>query len=191
MAQGDNPTKGDFVKLVEKDLERMEENLDFTEIQSMTSRDFKKLIKSKTKSTAFKRIKMLQSKHSKIQHIEYDDLRCQSYMTSPIFTNTEVNLLHSLRSRSLDCKVNFRGLYGQDLECSLCEDGAQDDQAHILRCPRLREMMKSNDAAVHNIKYEDIFDKDVKKQKEVTALIEKLLTIKKKLLNKTDDEEEQ
>ena len=112
-------------------------------------------------------------------------------MTSPIFTNTEVNLLHSLRSRSVDCKVNFRGLYGKDLACTLCQDGAQDDQAHILSCPHLRQIMKSNEAANHNIMYEDIFAKDVRKQKEITALIEKLLSIKKTLLNKTEDDEEQ
>ena len=51
--------------------------------------------------------------------------------------------------------------------------------------------MKSNEAANHNIMYEDIFAKDVRKQKEVTALIEKLLNIKKTLLNKTEDDEEQ
>ena len=71
IAQRDNPTKGDFV--VEKDLNQMEEDLDFTQIQSMSIRDFKKMIKLKTKITAFKRLKGLQSKHSKIQHIIYDD----------------------------------------------------------------------------------------------------------------------
>ena len=30
----DNPTKGEFVRLVEKDLNQMEEDLDFTQIQS-------------------------------------------------------------------------------------------------------------------------------------------------------------
>ena len=95
-------------------------------------------------------------------------------MTSPIFTNNEVNLILSLRSRSVDCKVIF----------------AQDDQAHILNCPGLRQIMKSNEAANSNIMYEDIFAKGVRKQKEVTLLIEKLLNIKKTLLNKTEDDEE-
>ena len=73
IAQTDNPSKGDFVKLVEKDLNQIEEDLDFTQIQSMSIRDFKKLIKLKTKIAAFKRIIGLQSKHSKIKHIKYDD----------------------------------------------------------------------------------------------------------------------
>ena len=50
--------------------------------------------------------------------------------------------------------------------------------------------MKSNEAANSNIMYEDIFAKGVRKQKEVTLLIEKLLNIKKTLLNKTEDDEE-
>ena len=136
----------------------------------------------KTKNAAFRHLKALQSKHSKIKHITYDELKCQSYMTSPIYTNQEVNLLHSLRSRSVDCKVNFRGMYGADLACTLCQDGAQDDQQHILNCPRLRQLMKSSEAAKNNIKYDDLFA-ETSKQKEVTALFEKLLDLRQKLLN--------
>ena len=44
IAQSDNPTKSYFVKLVEKDLNQMEEDLDFNQIQSMSIRYFKKLI---------------------------------------------------------------------------------------------------------------------------------------------------
>ena len=78
--------------------------------------DFKKLIKMKTKNAAFRHLKAPQSKHSKIKHIKYDELKYQSY----IFTNQEVNLLHSLRSRSVDCKVNFRCMYEADFDFTLC-----------------------------------------------------------------------
>ena len=110
-------------------------------------------------------------------------------MTSPIFTNQEVNLLHSLRSRSVDCKVNFRGMYGSDLACSLCQDGTQDDQQHILACPRLRQEMKSSEAAINSINYYDLFA-NTSKQKEVTSLFEKLLNIRHKLLNKEAEDEQ-
>ena len=103
-------------------------------------------------------------------------------MTSPIFSNQEVNLLHSVRSRLVDCKVNFRGMYGADLACTLCHDDAQDDQQHILTCPRLRGVMESSEAASNNIKYDDLFA-DTSKQNEVTALFEKLLDMRSKLLN--------
>ena len=42
----------------------------------------------------------LKEGHSKIKNIHYDNLQIQKYMTSPLFTNEEVKLIHQLRSRS-------------------------------------------------------------------------------------------
>ena len=182
MAQKDDPSPGDFVNLVAKDLQDMEIDMSFKDVKEMRADSFKALIKKKTKDTAFKRLKYLQSKHSKIRSIKYDELRCQPYMTSSIFTNEEVNLLHSLRSRSIQCKVNFRGLHGDDLSCPLCTDGSQDDQPHILTCNVLRRLLKSDNVANSEVKYDDIFGK-IKQQKEVTVLFGKLLKIRKQLID--------
>ena len=119
LAQKDDPSPGDFVNLVAKDLQDMDINMSFKDVKEMRADTFKALTKKKTRHTAFKQLKSLQSKHSKIRSIKYDELRCQPYMTSPIFTNEEVNLLQSLRSRSIQCKVNFKGLNGDDLSCPL------------------------------------------------------------------------
>ena len=83
----------------------------------------------------------------------------------------------------VECKANFKGMYGADLACTLCQDGAQDDQQHILHCPRLRQEMKSSEAAKNKIKYDDLFA-STSKQKEVTALFQKLLDIREKLMKK-------
>ena len=182
MAQKDDPSPGDFVNLVAKDLENIEIDMSYNDIKEMGVDHFKTLIKKKTKDAAFKLLKSLQSKHSKIKNIEYDELRCQPYMISSIFTNEEVNLLHALRSRSIQCKVNFRGLHGDDLSCPLCQDESQDDQPHILACVALRRLLRSDNVANSDVKYDDIFG-SIYQQKEVTVLFGKLIDIRKQLID--------
>ena len=109
-------------------------------------------------------------------------------MLSSLFTNKEVNLLHSLRSRSIQCKINYRGQYGNDLSCPLCPQGSQDDQQHILQCATLRQHMKSDNIARYNVVYDDIFG-CVSKQKEVTVLFSKLLEIRKRLIDEQAEPE--
>ena len=89
------------------------------------------MVKKKVKEAAFKHLKELQDTHSKIRNIKYSELECQPYILSSIFTNEDVNLLHSLRARSVNCKVNFRSRYGDDISCPLCTSGEPDDQPHI------------------------------------------------------------
>ena len=182
MAQKDDPSPGDFINLVYNDIRDLEMNIDVEQIKQMGIEPFKNLVKKKTRNAAFKHLLSLQAKHSKIRNIQYNSLQCQPYMLSSIFTNDEVNLLHSLRSRSTNCKINFRGLYGDDLSCPLCDDGSQDDQPHLLKCQRLRQLMKSDDVARSNVKYNDIFG-SIYKQKEVTVIFCKLFDIRKKLID--------
>ena len=77
MAQKNDPSPGDFVNLVVKDLQNIEIDMSYNDIKEMGVDTFKTLIKKKTKDAAFKLLKSLQSKHSKIKNIKYDELRCQ------------------------------------------------------------------------------------------------------------------
>ena len=97
-------------------------------------------------------------------------------MTSPIFTNIEVNLLHALRSRMVNVKMNFKSKYS-DLSCSLCS-AHEDNQPNVLNCKVLKSKMNRDDIATHKIVYEDIF-KGTRRQKEITHLYQKLLNIRR------------
>ena len=100
-------------------------------------------------------------------------------MTSPIFTNDEVNLLHALRSRSTECKVNYKQKYvGSNLLCSLCKI-ADEDQKHLLTCKV--QNIKSDEITKEKVKYEDIFSSDVQKQKVITVLYQELFKIRENL----------
>ena len=103
-------------------------------------------------------------------------------MKSPLFSNSEVNLLHVLRSRSINVKCNFRNKFMNDLKCPLCKTN-EDDQLHLLKCPELTRKFKSQEIGDLNCVYEDIFS-DHQKQKSVTHLIMELLKIREKMVDK-------
>ena len=102
-------------------------------------------------------------------------------MTNPIFSNDEVSLLHALRSRSTECKVNYKQKYvGSNLLCSLCKI-ADEDQKHLLTCKVLTQNIKSDEITKEKVKYEDIFSSDVQKQKVITVLYQELFKIRENL----------
>ena len=106
-------------------------------------------------------------------------MNTQSYLTSPMFSNKEVNLLHALRSR-----CNFSSKYKDNLSCPVClVESESDDQQHILNCNILNKKLRTKITANNRVAYSDIFG-DVMKQKEVTFLFMQLLTIREELLDK-------
>ena len=134
------------------------------------------------KHAAFEYLKQKLNTHTEVKHIQYNKLEIQQYMTSPLFTNSEVDMLHSLRSRCADCKVNFKQKYiHTNLKCLLCgiED---DDQQHILVCTAIQSYIQSKNITVNNVIYEDIFLSDISKQKEITAIYMELFKIRNILL---------
>ena len=135
------------MNLVEVDLKMANMDMDYKEIESVSTDGFKKIVKKKIKDAALKHLKELQSTHSKIKHIKYDLFKCQPYILSPIFTNNDVNLLHSPRGRSIECKANFRGHHGNEVSCPLCDDGSVDDQPYILVCPKIVEKLSASEIA--------------------------------------------
>ena len=136
-AQRDNPTQGDFVELVRKDLEDIDELFDEEAICSQDNSLFKKCLKKKIKQVAFRDLKEIQSSHSKVKNITYDNFIIQPYITSSIFTNEMTEILFNMRScMTKTFKSNFSSFYKENMKCSLkCSDpNALDSQSHLLQC---------------------------------------------------------
>ena len=68
-------------------------------------------IKEKLRNSAFVYLKNIQTKHYTIRDIHYPKLETQQYMTSYMFNNEEVNLLHALRARYINVKANCSSRY--------------------------------------------------------------------------------
>ena len=181
-AQANDPSPGDFIELVKNDFCMIDVEFNERKIAAMTKESYKNFVKRKIRIAAFEYLKNLQKTHSKIRNLVYNNLEIQNYMTSPLFSDEEVNILHALRSRAIDCKDNYKNMYKQDdLLCSLCRM-QNCDQKHILECKVLLDIFKTEEMSNHNIVYEDIFHEDVSKQKAVTALFKALIELRSKML---------
>ena len=135
----------------------------------------------KISEAAFRYLKDQQKMHSKIKDIEYIKFETQQYMNSPLFTNDEVSLLYRIRSRALDCKMNFKSRYrNEHLLCILCSEQS-DTQQHILICKALQTDLVRDEIVDNKISYADIFASP-QKQKVVTTVFAKLLVIREKMM---------
>ena len=104
-------------------------------------------------------------------------------MISPLFTDEEVNLLYAIRTRALNCKMNFRNRYrNDDLLCILCNE-EDDTQQHLLLFKVLQRQLKSDEIVTHNITYDDIF-KDPYRQKVIITIFSKIVKIRETMINK-------
>ena len=178
-----NPTAGDFVELIMEDFKIIDKTQKDEDIRNTNTKVYKSKIKSCVKSAAFNYLKQKLRTHSKVKHIEYKSFETQKYMTSPIFTDIEVNLLHRLRSRSTECKENFKQKYiHTNIRCSLC-DVENEDQRHLLSCRVIQQYIRSNNITISKVEYQDLFSQDVRKQKEITTLYLELFQIRTTLLN--------
>ena len=122
-----NPSTGDFVKLLENDFKLIESQQNDITIQNTSKHEYKQNIKKKIKAAAFNYLKDIPKTHTKVRDIEYKQLETQKYLLSHIFSNSDVNLLYDLRSRSTECRVNFKQKYlYSDLYCQLCKQGNED-----------------------------------------------------------------
>ena len=184
-AQTEQTTKGDYVDLLKADFDMIDVKMDNDTIEKVSVKSYKKFIKLKVRKAALKYLNNKKETHSKIRHIEYRELKTQEYLTSALFSNEETQLLYSLRSRSLDCRENFKSKYSDDFLCQLC--GKQNDsQQHILICETINAQVVSSQIANSKVVYEDIF-KDYRKQKEAVVFFTELITIRSNLLIQTQN----
>ena len=129
-AQVENPSTGDMIELLKNDFYIIEEELNEIAIANTSTNSYEKFIKKKIRLAAFKYLVELKESHSNVRSIEYNILETQRYLTSPIFSNEDVGL----RSRTLNCKANFKINYKEtDTLCPLCSR-EEDTQQHMMVC---------------------------------------------------------
>ena len=187
--QFDNPTPGDFVELVKDDFTKIGKLYDKTMedfIMQTNEKAFKPFIKNLVKNAAFEALIKIQQKHTKVNHLRYDEFKCQEYLTSGIFSNEEISILSSLRSHTLrSIKSNFRHFYQGNTNCPLLctPDGIiphEDTQKHLIMCNKILEKisLKETTIASHTVNYEDIYSDNIYKQKAIISLVSKCIQIR-------------
>ena len=182
MAQLENPSKNDWSEQVLKDLEDLNLHLSIDNIKEMSETVFKDKVKKSVKSAAFQYLDNEGSGKSKIKSDEYTCLKTQEYLLSSELTTAEKKFLFQLRTRMICVKNNYKS--GQDdLLCPLCQ-ATEDTQEHVLSCPVIARRVKIV-SRQDDVKYENIFSSDIKKQAAVTRLFMKLWKVRTNLMDKT------
>ena len=136
-------------------------------------------MKSKVINAAFVYLQKLQQSHSKMDKLKYSKFE---HLSSPMSNNESRSLLLALRTRTVSgIRKDSSSMYS-DLTCPLgC--GSPDTLPHIITCSVLMSHLKSQSLASSDIRHEDIFSKDIVRQKQVTELYTQLLEIREEILN--------
>ena len=114
-------------------------NISDEQIEAFSRYEFKKLIKSKVRSSLFVELERVKEGHSKVKNIIHTETRYpQKYLTDARFSNKETSLLFNLRSQ---CVNEFRSNFFIS-KCQLCKS-CEDSQEHALVCHLLGSHMKT------------------------------------------------
>ena len=178
LTQKQNPSPGDFVKLIEEDFKTIGEEMNDNMIKKMEKEQFKTFVKNKIKEATLKYLKEKQAGHSKVNNIEYSKLLRQPYLSSSIFNNKECELLFALRSHTVrGIKANTPSIYRNNMYCPLnCSSSPQqDEQEHLLKCHRIIGELKVEETEIAQIvDYKDLFG-STHEQKAAVLMFMKLL----------------
>ena len=140
--QKKSPVPGDWCNLLKEDFDKINMHLTDEQIEEMPEKDYKRLIRLKTREAAFVYLQSLKESHDKVMINEYMDMKSpQSYITSRSLTNTEKSILFALRSQSIrGIKMNFPNMYSENSLCPMCER-SPDTQQHLPVCTVLTNIL--------------------------------------------------
>ena len=173
-------TKGDFYQLVTKDAKSMEIEINEKEIAQMSKSTYKKFIKTKVKTAAFKHLQSLQEGHSKVKNIKYHKLQMQPYMMHPCMNSDDIALLFALRTRCVrGIRNDFREMFST-IRCELC-DKHDDTLPNLLMCEQLTHVPRNGSI------YLDVFSQSVQNQKESMLQYRGLLKAREGILKKREE----
>ena len=165
------PVKDDWVLQVQQDLRDLNIVMNLEEIRSKSPYAFKKHVKIKSKEFALEQLMKLKLKHSKMENLEYTELKLQNYLSNDSITVQEAKNLFKSRTRVAKYYANMKNNHGLSPTCPFCKIHA-DTQEHSVQCNVVKSKM--------NVKgnYRDIFLDDIPVEiartlMEITKLREK------------------
>ena len=131
-------------------LSELDINLSLEEIKRKSADSFKRMGKIKAKEYTLKYLLKLKGKHSKVDNLNYSELKLQNYLKDPESKN-----LYRYRTRSARYKENMKSSYtATSLACPLCQV-QPDSQPHSLQCTEVKTKTKVEG------RYLDIIGEDI------------------------------
>ena len=147
------PVKDDWSEQVRQDLVDFGIKEDLEWIKTTSVYKFRKLVKKCGREYALDKFCEQKRKHSKLQLLEYDQLKIQGYLKNKDISVTQAQTLIKFRTRMANYENNYKGT-STNQRCKLCQNH-DDNQEEIYIC----------DFNLQNLnlcgKYEDLFQTDV------------------------------
>ena len=158
------PVKDDWTTTVQKDLKDLNIGLDPDEIKEKSDYSFKRLVKIKTKEYALDYLMKIKERHSKMEKLEYVELKLQNYLRDDKIPVKEAINLYRFRTRVAKFKENFQNSHASTA-CPLCLV-QPDTQAHCVQCPVIKDNVNIQGV------YSDIFNEDI--PSEISKTLQKI-----------------
>ena len=146
-----NPTKGDWTETVKQDLKDFK--IDIEDITAKSKNVVKTMMKRKAQEFALFELLKKKQNHSKLENLNYMELKLQDYLKLPGVNITELRDTFKFRVRMTEFGENYRGT-ADFVCCPLCHSHF-DNQNMLFQCPRLK------DIAVLNINIEKIYTNNI------------------------------
>ena len=147
------PCKGDWSEIVKQDLEDLELPRIFDTIRSQSKDSLKNLVKKKTYEYAYKKLKCMQDKHSKMKNLQYRAFKIQNYFYRTDITNDQKKIIFKFRTRMADFGENYRGARDQ-VNCPLC-NSHRDKQELSYTCKVIQNEVELKGT------FEDIYSDEI------------------------------
>ena len=90
------------------------------EIGKKSDHSFKRLVKIRSKEFALEYLSKIKSKHSKMENLEYMELKLQNYFKNDQITVQEAKNLFRYRTRVAKYRENMKNNLELPLACPLC-----------------------------------------------------------------------
>ena len=153
------------------DIEYFDIDLKEEDIIKMKKSSFKSLVLEHTRQAALIYLSELKAKHSKSVGLKISE-QTKEYLTTPHLTISEKQTLFKLRTRTFECKENFKNQF-ESLKCNFCEK--DDIQEHLLNCEKITDGIDTN-----GINYNHIFGK-ISEQVKIARVMNKIAEKRKSL----------
>ena len=147
------PVKDDWTEQVQQDLIDFKISENFDWIKTASVYKFRKMIKKRGREFALLEFNKQKEGHSKLECLEYDELKIQGYLRNKNISVTQAQILAKFRTRMANYANNYGGT-NQDLPCRLCSKHL-DNQDEIYNCDFNKKNVQLQGS------YEDLFRSDV------------------------------
>ena len=153
ISQWKYPVKDDWTLEVKENLKELDIDLTLEEIQKKSKNSFKRLVKTKTREYALHFLLDLKEKHTKMDNLQYTELKLQKYLKNDSIPVPEARNLYRFRTRCAKFKENMKTGY-QSTPCPFCLV-QPDNQIHSVQCSVVSTKVKIEG------NYNDIFKENI------------------------------